>query len=490
MKLSPIHLFTTLALVFFLSLTSNAQEAKSADAAPSGAGENAFQLHLASSDLTLDRGAFWLRQWTMNKPENVSLKTVTNYDSGLLMTFSGADYTYLNQQAASTLRSTGPSTYEWAFADDKVDYKRTYEIQGNTVLVKVAISFKQKAPEKAFLNIVSRGLKDDPEAHDRELFLFANSKIERHLVDDEIDPTEVASPAKWAGAGSRYFLFAVIPQDVVAEKILIQSTGPQNAQASMQFPVTGNQLNLNFKVAFAPKELDVLRGIDKSLDTAVNLGFFSFLAYPILWVLKFIYKFVGNYGVAIIILTILIKILTFPLVWKSMKGMRKMDEFQPKMKALQEKHKEDKTKFNQEMMLMMKETGYNPMAGCLPMLLQMPIFFALYSMLYAAVELYQAPFAWWIQDLSAKDPYYITPVLMTVTMFLQQKLTPAAPGMDPMQQKMMRFMPLMFGAFMLTTPSGLCIYMLVNAVVSVLQQQYLNKKLGVPPGAAGMAASF
>jgi YidC/Oxa1 family membrane protein insertase len=138
----------------------------------------------------------------------------------------------------------------------------------------------------------------------------------------------------------------------------------------------------------------------------------------------------------------------------------------------------------------MKQSGYNPMAGCFPMLLQMPIFFALYRVLYTAEELYGAPFAFWIKDLSAKDPLFISPVLMSLVMFLQQRLTPPSPGMDPAQRKMMMFMPLMFGAFMLTTPSGLCVYMLVNAIVSVLQQQYLNKKLGVPGNAASMATTF
>jgi YidC/Oxa1 family membrane protein insertase len=478
-----------LTLVLFSALNASAQVGTQTVIAPTApAKENS--LMLPHSELKLDTGSFWIRQWNLNQYKGVDLKTITNYDSGLLMTFSGADFTYLNQQTGNSLKAVGPSTYEWAYADDKVDFKRTYEIQGDSVLVNVAIRFKQKAPEKAYLNIVSRGSKDDPEARDRELMYFTNSKIERSKVDKEIDATEVVTPVKWVGAESRYFVFAVIPEGTTPEKTLLQSTGPQNAQASMQFPVTANALNLKLKVVFVPKALDVLRGVDPSLDTTVNLGFFSFIGYPILLLLKFIYKFVGNYGIAIILLTIFIKLLTFPLVMKSMKGMRKMAEFQPKMKALQEKHKNDKTAFNQEMMVLMKSSGYNPMAGCLPMLLQMPIFFALYSVLYAAVELYHAPFALWITDLSAKDPYYITPILMTVVMFLQQKLTPPSPGMDPTQQKMMRFMPLMFGAFMVTTPSGLCLYMLVNAVFSVLQQQYLNKKLGIQSGVAGMATPF
>lgn len=167
-----------------------------------------------------------------------------------------------------------------------------------------------------------------------------------------------------------------------------------------------------------------------------------------------------------------------------------MAEFQPKMKALQDKHKDNKVALNQEMMVLMKQNGYNPMAGCLPMLIQMPIFFALYSVLYAAVELYRVPFGPWIHDLSAKDPLFITPVLMALIMFLQQKVTPPAPGMDPSQRKVMMFMPLIFGAFMITTPSGLCIYMIVNATFSILQQQYLNKKLGIPGQSSAMASPF
>ena len=166
-----------------------------------------------------------------------------------------------------------------------------------------------------------------------------------------------------------------------------------------------------------------------------------------------------------------------------------MADFQPKIKALQAKHGDNKQAFNQEMMLLMKQSGYNPMAGCFPMLLQMPIFFALYRALDTAVELKNANFLY-IADLSSRDPYLATPILMSLVMFLQQHLTPPSPGMDPAQQKMMKFMPLIFGAFMLTTPAGLCVYMLVNSIVSVLQQQYLNKKLGVSGSAAGMATSF
>jgi YidC/Oxa1 family membrane protein insertase len=455
-----------------------------------GNNELVYKLELSHSEVDLDDGAFWIRKWHSTQYADADLKKVTSFDKGLLLTFSGSDFSYLNQQKASSFKSTGPGQFEWAYSDANLDYKRIYIVDGEAVKVNVAITFKQKTPAKAFLSIVSQGMKDDPESRDREIFYYTDSKIERKNVDKGIDATEVSTPVKWVGAGSRHFIFAVIPNGAPAEKVLIQSTGQYNGQASLQFPVTNNAFSTEFKVLFAPKQLDLLRAVDKTLDTTVNLGFFTFLAYPILWALKFIYKFVGNYGVAIIVLTIFIKILTFPLVLKSMKGMRKMAEFQPKMKALQDKHKDNKVALNQEMMVLMKSSGYNPMAGCLPMLIQMPIFFALYSVLYAAVELYRAPFGFWIHDLSLRDPYYITPVLMAGIMFLQQVVTPPSPGMDPSQRKVMMFMPLIFGLFMTTTASGLCVYMIVNATISILQQQYLNKKLGIPGQAAGMATTF
>jgi YidC/Oxa1 family membrane protein insertase len=442
------------------------------------------------SDLSVGDGAFWVQDWKLNEPRGISLSHVTSADQALLLTFSGADFTYLNAQKAGAFKTVSPGKYEWSYSDANVDYTRTYEKSGESMVVSVDVQFKKTAPEKAYLNLSTKALADEKEAQDQELFYFTNGKIERKNIVKNIDSTDVLTALKWFGAGSRYFVLAVHPEEVQADKLTLWSTGAKQAQASLQMPITQQKLHAKFKVTFVPKRLDVLREIDPSLDTTVDLGFFTIIAYPILWSLKFIYRYVGNYGVAIIILTLMVKLLTFPLVVKSMKGMRKMAEFQPKMKALQEKYKDDKTALNAEMMQLMKQSGYNPMAGCFPMLLQMPIFFALYRVLYTAEELYGAPFAFWLKDLSAKDPLYITPILMSGIMFLQQKLTPPSPGMDPAQRKMMMFMPLMFGGFMLTTPSGLCVYMLVNAVVSIAQQQYLNKKLGVSGNAASMATSF
>ncbi len=448
-------------------------------------------LMLPGSKVVLDESPGWVRSWNLNEPSGIDLSTITDSSNAFLgMSFSGQDFAYLMTQKAQKLTALPDGSYEWFHSDAKVDYRRIYRVEGETLVIDVRMKFKEKAPEWAFVNLASRGLKNENERARQEMLHFTDGKIARETLDEKISPYEVKTPVKWFGVGSHYFVLAVFPEGISGEKLEVKPADNWTAQSSLHVPVKNQELSARFKVAFAPKRLDVLRGIDKSLDTTLNLGFFTMIAYPILWLLKFIYKFTGNYGWAIIILTLIVKLLTFPLVVKSMKGMRKMAEFQPKMKALQEKYKDDKARLNMEMMQLMKSSGYNPMAGCLPMLLQMPIFFALYSVLDSAEELYRAPFALWIMDLSAKDPLWITPVLMSVVMFIQQKLTPPSPGMDPAQQKMMTFMPLIFGAFMLTTPAGLCVYMLVNAIFSVAQQQYLNKKLGVPGHAANMASSF
>jgi len=188
----------------------------------------------------------------------------------------------------------------------------------------------------------------------------------------------------------------------------------------------------------------------------------------LLVVLKFFYQYTGNYGVAIIILTILIKILFHPLTRKQYESMREMQKIQPKMQAIREKFKNDKERMNREVMDLYRTHKINPLGGCWPMLLQIPVFFALYKALLNSIELRHAPFMLWIQDLSEKDPCYVTPIIMGVTMFLQQKMTPAAG--DPNQQKMMMFMPIIFTFLFLSFPSGLVLYWLVNNILTIGQQ--------------------
>jgi YidC/Oxa1 family membrane protein insertase len=172
-----------------------------------------------------------------------------------------------------------------------------------------------------------------------------------------------------------------------------------------------------------------------------------------------------------------------------MKSMKDMARLQPQLAKIREKYKDDKEALNREMLSLMRTHGYNPAAGCLPMIIQMPIFFALYRVLYSSIELFHAPFAFWIRDLSARDPFYVTPVLLALTMFLQQKVSPQQATGDPTQQKMMQFMPLIFGFMMLNLPSGLTLYMLVNAIAGIGQQLFLNKRLDTKRGSGAVVTA-
>ena len=211
------------------------------------------------------------------------------------------------------------------------------------------------------------------------------------------------------------------------------------------------------------------------LEKTVDFGWFDIIAKPLLLSLTFFYRFLGNYGLAIILITIIIKILFWPLTHKSFKSMRGMQKLQPEMAKLKEKYGDKKEEMAKQQMQLYKQYNVNPLGGCLPMLLQIPVFIALYRGLMDSIELRHASFiGFWINDLSAKDPTYIAPLVMGLSMFLQQKMTPTAA--DPAQAKMMLLMPVIFTVMFLNFPSGLVIYWLVNNLISIAQQLYINKR--------------
>jgi YidC/Oxa1 family membrane protein insertase len=222
-----------------------------------------------------------------------------------------------------------------------------------------------------------------------------------------------------------------------------------------------------------PKDIDILKAQGSSLEQSLDLGWFTVLAKPMLHTLKFFYTYIPNYGVGIIFITIILKIIFFPLTHKSYKSMKEMGKLQPKMAALKEKYKNDRDAMNRAVMELYRDHKVNPLGGCLPMLVQIPVFFALYKALMFSIELRHAPFMLWITDLSDKDPYYVTPIIMGATMFIQQKMTPST--MDEMQQKIMLALPVVFTFMFLNFPSGLVLYWLVNNILTIGQQMYINK---------------
>ena len=212
----------------------------------------------------------------------------------------------------------------------------------------------------------------------------------------------------------------------------------------------------------------------KGLDQLVDYGLLSFISVIIFWLMEMIYSWINNWGLAIILVTICIKLLFYPLSAKSYKSMAKMRMLQPRMKKLQELYKDDRQKLGRKMMDLYKHERANPASGCLPTLIQIPVFIALYWVLLESVQLRQAPFIFWINDLASKDPYFVLPILMGISMFFQQKISPTSA--DPTQARIMMLMPLIFTLFFASFPSGLVLYWLTNNIISILQQWYIAKK--------------
>ncbi|MCX5847030.1 MAG: membrane protein insertase YidC [Deltaproteobacteria bacterium] len=283
----------------------------------------------------------------------------------------------------------------------------------------------------------------------------------------------------WAGFESKYFLASMIAQNPTLTTLSLSVDAQNMVSVNLKDPqniIPPGQIGLfTYTLYLGPKDYDILKAQGVGLENAIDFGsWMKWLAMPLLISLKFLNNHVANYGTAIIILTLLIKILFWPLGNKSYKSMKEMQKLQPKIAELREKFKTDKTKLSQETMALYKTHKVNPLGGCLPMVIQIPVFFGLYKALMYSIELRHAPFYWWIQDLSAKDPYYITPIIMGATMFIQQKMSP--PVGDPMQAKLMLLMPVVFTFLFLSFPSGLVLYWLFQNILSIGQQLYINKK--------------
>ncbi len=319
---------------------------------------------------------------------------------------------------------------------------------------------------------------------------YANGGLEQQTGKDLVsEPLLYRGAIKFAGVATGYFLTAVSPRGT--EKLSLgceaNATKLGVLTTSLSFPTvtlkSGETTAQEVTAYFGPKFLDRLDGLSKKVgyetgfEHAIDLGWvvFEFIARPLLWLLLWLQSFVINWGVAIILLTVIVKLATLHWSTKSMRSMKAMAKLGPEVKRLQAKYKEDRQRLHAETMALYKVHGVNPLAGCLPMLLQMPIWFALYRMLMAAAELYHAPFIpGWIDDLTATDPYYVLPILLVAAMFLQSRLTPTTG--DSAQQKMMKWgMPIMFGGFGFMFPSGLTLYILTNTLITAGHHLWLNR---------------
>ena len=374
--------------------------------------------------------------------------------------------------------------------------ERKYTFEKASYLVALAVTVKntgtmalQGTPQ---LHQVNSAFEKKGGPTDQFLFrgpaLYANNELQEVKADKFAKgPITVQGKIDWAGYVGNYFMRTIIPRGDTAAAYTMQ--GDANLcttllAGNLDTIAPGAEKTYEYTFYYGPKKIEDLKQIGSNVEKAVNFGWFDVLARPTLWLLNFFYGYVKNYGVAIILVTVLFKMFFWPISHKGMKSMKNMQKLQPKMVKLKEKYKDDPTRMNQEMMNLYKTYKVNPLGGCLPMFLQIPVFFALYKVLLQSIELRHAPFMLWITDLSAPDRLYlgfdlpylgglpVLTLLMGASMFFQQKLTPTSA--DPTQAKIMMFLPVVFTFMFLNFASGLVLYWFVNNLLSILQQQMIN----------------
>jgi len=326
-----------------------------------------------------------------------------------------------------------------------------------------------------------------------EAILSVGGKVERIQAAALATTPHHQGSYEFAGVDTHYFISTAVKPGTAEVVYYPLSVPSKTADASVSRAYIGYDVRLqsspagpaNARFYLGPKHFDTLKQTDPDLVRAIWFGMFAFLSVPLLSALNWVHGFIGNYGWSIIALTVIINAAMFPLRHKSNVSMRKMQAIQPQVKAIQDRYKHLKTtdparqKMNTEMMELYRQKGVNPASGCVPMLLTFPVLLAFYSLLSEAIELRNAPFIWWIHDLAAPDPFYVTPILMGASQVLQQKMMPMT-GADPVQQKMMLFMPIIFTFLFITSPAGLALYWFASNVLVIGQQLLTNRMIGAP----------
>ncbi len=388
-------------------------------------------------------------------------------------------------------------SFSWRSNDNIVVEKR-YRFVPESYLIGLSIDIKNGSDRRITDRVILELAKHTEDKKGGYAFEGPSALIDGKLQQIKLkkikDVNTYPGIITWVAVEDRYFMKSIIPskpQTAEMRLALINNNILRNQLVMPEIVLEpATQSSYEYQIFFGPKSNKILSAMGYDLKRAIRFGMFDFIAKPCLWFMNFIYSIIPNYGIAIIILTLLTKILLWPLGSKSYKSMNAMKRLQPLMAEIREKYKNDKKQMNQELMGLYKTYKINPMGGCLPMVLQIPVFFALYRMLYQAIELRHAPFFLWINDLSAPDrlfhfnfsipfmqPPYGIPVLTLImggTMLLQQKMSPP-PG-DPTQAKMMMFMPIVFTVIFINFSAGLVLYWLVNNVLSIAQQYYVQKK--------------
>lgn len=399
--------------------------------------------------------------------------TAGNYFSTSAAITSG--YSYDVQRLAE-----GGTKVVFTASTDQFTVTKEYSLKDSSYEIALDISVSNHTGTAVNVPVVATVGPGLGKGFNDESFVFfgpiigGHGKVEKKRAD-KVKKTLTIDKSEWGGYTSKYFLFALMGESFERAEInKKENSAVSNMFATMTVPAGGTE-RMSTAIFAGPKHYDNLKTYGNGLQKTIDYGTFFFLAIPMTKIMNFSYKFVNNYGIAIIILTIMVKIITLPLTLKSMRSMKGMTKLQPEMVKLREKYKGEPAKLNAATMELYRQHKVNPMGGCLPMIIQLPIFFALYKSLLVSIELKGAPFILWITDLSAKDPYYVTPIIMGLSMFVVQKMTPTAVA-DPTQQKIFMLMPLIFTFLFISFPAGLVLYWLVNNLLSIIQQYVINRE--------------
>lgn len=402
-----------------------------------------------------------------------------------------------------TLFSAEPGPYELKPGEDAVQVRlaappvnglvveKIYTFRRGSYLIDVAFSIRNTgaAPLSPFAYYQFQRDGKAPEGEQRFLYTYTGPAVYTEetkfhkLPFSDIEKGKAVLPKAvtdgWIAMVQHYFFAAWLPEGNVSREFFARQLAPDLYAAGVIVPVgtiePGASRTASMRLYAGPQEQRTLAQLAPGLDLVVDYGWLTVIAAPLFWVLALFHRWVGNWGVAIILLTVLVKAVFYPLSAASYRSMARMKAITPRLQRIKELYGHDRQKLHQAMMELYKEEKINPLGGCLPILIQIPVFIALYWVLVAAVELRNAPFVGWIRDLSAPDPYFVLPVVMGATMWIQTKLNPTPP--DPIQARVMQIMPIAFSIFFFFFPAGLVLYWLVNNVLSIAQQWYITRQL-------------
>ena len=432
-----------------------------------------------------------------DRANNISLMYVNNpvfefhrLQSGLLSADGSNSPSHIENY---TLLSRNKDTLRYVW--DKADGARvtkTYSLRPDSYLVDVSYSIENTTEYTSeyvpYYQLVKDNVETERSMFDVESYSFDGGIIydgdsyEKLYADDLIDePYKRNYTGGWFANIRHHFVVAVLPNEAIAHRYEAEHDQAANLNKLTAISSEGvsvgprQRATTGFEIFIGPKLQGELRAARDGLEASVEYGKLSFLAKPMFWALNKSHSFLGNWGLAIIFVTLMIKAIFYRLQESSSRSMAKMRELAPRLKALNERYKDDKTALGQAQMDLYKREGANPMAGCLPLLIQVPFFISFYWVLLESVEIRQAPFYLWLDDLSSRDPYFVLPLIMGVVMFFQQKANPAPA--DPVQEKVFMFMPVMFTAMFAWFPSGLVLYWVTNSVLQFAQQWNVNRKM-------------